>query len=167
MSYQHRSLEERHYIELSLKNEITLTDIANSLDRSQSTISREVARNTGQKGYRHKQADRMAQERHTVKYKSSKLTAEITDMIEDQLRQDWSPEQIAGRLKRDGVIKLHYEAIYPYILSDKRSGGDLYTLFVISTKPPENAMEQHITVGAYPIERILMNDPMRLIDVNG
>ncbi len=60
MSYKHLSLEERHYIELSMKNEKKLTEIAAELERSQSTISREVRRNRGQRGYRHKQANRMA-----------------------------------------------------------------------------------------------------------
>ena len=71
MSYQHLSLEERHYIELSMKNEKTFTEIAKDLGRSQCTISREVKRNLGQKGYRHKQANCMAQERHINRSKSN------------------------------------------------------------------------------------------------
>jgi len=127
MSYQHLSLEERHYIELSLKNERSLTKIADDLGRSQSTISREVVRNSGQRGYRHKQANRLTQERHEKKYKATKMTAEITDIIDDYIYQEWSPEQIAGRLSQEGIIDLHHETIYQYILSDKQSGGDLYT----------------------------------------
>jgi len=126
MSYKHLSLEERHYIELSMKNEKTLTEIAKELNRSQSTVSREIKRNLGLRGYRHKQAEGMAKERHTVKCKAIKLTAEITAIIDDYIRRQWSPEQVAGRLEKDGVIKLHHETIYQYILSDKQSGGDLY-----------------------------------------
>ncbi len=37
-----------------------------------------------------------------------------------------SPEQIAGRLKRTQNISLHHEAIYRYILKDRRDGGELY-----------------------------------------
>jgi len=127
MSYKHLSLEDRHYIELSMKNEITLTQIAYDLGFSQSTISREVRRNRGQRGYRYQQAHRMAQERHTTKNKSIKLTDEITRVIDDYIRSDWSPEQIAGRLKKDGIIDLHHETIYQYILADKQADGDLYT----------------------------------------
>lgn len=127
MSYKHLSLEERHYIELSMKNEKTLTVIAAELGRSQSTISREVRRNRGQRGYRHKQANCMAQERHAIKEKSIKLTDEITRVIDEYIRSDWSPEQVAGRLKRDGIIALHHETIYQHILADKQAGGDLYT----------------------------------------
>ncbi len=53
MSYTHLSPEERYYIEISLKNEIGLAEIAASLERPQSTISREINRNTGRRGYRH------------------------------------------------------------------------------------------------------------------
>ena len=127
MSYKHLSLEERHYIEVSMKNERTLSEIGKELGRSQSTITRENARNKGLRGYRHHQADCMANKRHEIKLKAIKLTPEIVDMIEGYIRQDWSPEQIAGRLEKEGIIKLHHETIYQYILSDKRSGGDLYT----------------------------------------
>lgn len=127
MSYKHLSLEERHYIELSMKNEKTLTEIAANLNRSQSTISREINRNKCKKGYRHKQANNKAQERHATKHKSIKMTLSITNLIDKYIRDDWSPEQIAGWLDKEGIITLHHETIYQYILTDKRSGGNLYT----------------------------------------
>lgn len=127
MSYKHLSLEERHYIELAMKNEKTLTEIAAELNRSQSTISREINRNCGQRGYRYQQANRFAQQRHSMKSRAIKMRGEITEIIDDYIRQDWSPEQIAGRLKIDGIMDLHHETIYQYILADKRAGGDLYT----------------------------------------
>jgi len=126
MSYKHLSLEERHYIEFSLKNEITLTEIAETLGRDPGTISREITRNTGLRGYRHKQAQEKAQGRHQTKPKATKLTDKIKELIEKYVNQDWSPEQIAGRLEKDDIIKLHHETIYQYILSDKQSGGELY-----------------------------------------
>ena len=126
MSYKHLSLEERHYIKVELKAGRSINKIAESLDRSQSSISRELRRNTGQKGYRHKQADRMAYERHKNKYKSVKLTKEIKRVIKCHLEEDWSPEQIAGRLKNNDVVSLHHETIYKYILADKKVGGTLY-----------------------------------------
>ncbi|GFO73490.1 transposase [Bathymodiolus japonicus methanotrophic gill symbiont] len=60
------------------------------------------------------------------KAKATKLTGYIEAMIENYLREDWSPEQIAGRLKSDGIISLHHETIYHYILVDKKVGGHLY-----------------------------------------
>ena len=80
----------------------------------------------GNVGYRHQQADRKAQERHENKQKSIKMNDEIKQIINGYIEQDWSPEQIAGRLKEDSVISLHHETIYQHILSDKKTGGVLY-----------------------------------------
>jgi len=126
MGYKHLSLEERYYLEIAKKAGKTLTEIASDMDRSQSTLSRELIRNTGQRGYRHKQAMRLAQERHATKPKQVKLTESVKERITSFLRKDWSPEQIAGRLSVKGEISLHHETIYQYILADKQAGGDLY-----------------------------------------
>ncbi|VAW47975.1 Mobile element protein [hydrothermal vent metagenome] len=126
MSYRHLSLEERHYIKIELESGSSMNKIAHSLGRSQSTLSRELIRNTGQKGYRHKQAERMAKERHKNKHKAVKVNDTIKMLIHDYLYQDWSPEQIAGRLKYNDVVSLHHETIYRYILADKKAGGILY-----------------------------------------
>jgi IS30 family transposase len=130
MAYKHLSLEERHYIELSLKKEMSHADIARHLNRSQPTISREVARNTGRRGYRYQQAELKANERHSDKNKAIKLTPEIKLLIEKYIKQDWSPEQICGWLRREGQtekVELHHETVYRTILDNKRADGDLYT----------------------------------------
>lgn len=126
MGYKHLSLEERYYIEIEKRTGKSLNKIAHALGRSQSTISRELHRNTGERGYRHQQAKRLAHERHKNKPKAVKMTAAIKEQINLSIKQDWSPEQIAGRLKYDGVISLHHETIYQSILADKQSGGVLY-----------------------------------------
>jgi IS30 family transposase len=72
------------------------------MNRSQSTISRELARNIGLRGYRHTQANKKAKQRHTNKPKAIKMTSELTDHIDMMLQQQWSPEQISGRLEREG-----------------------------------------------------------------
>ena len=46
MSYKHLSLEERHYIEIEMRAGKSLNKIAKALRRSQSTLSREISRNT-------------------------------------------------------------------------------------------------------------------------
>ncbi len=60
MSYEHLSLKERHYIEIERKAGTSMNRIAKALGRSQSTISREISRNTGQQRYRHKRANRFS-----------------------------------------------------------------------------------------------------------
>jgi len=126
MSYQHLSLAERYYIEIGRKMKVSINQIAKAVGRSQSTISREIRRNTGQKGYRHKQANRLARKRHADKPKAIKLTDEGICLIRTCLQSDWSPEQIVGRLRDKGVISLHHETVYQFILADKTNGGQLY-----------------------------------------
>jgi len=135
MSYNHLSLEERYYIEIELKKGQSKLAIAKALVRHYSTILREINRNTGKRGYRHKQAHEEAIKRHKVKAKSVKLTPEIQDMIIRYIQKDWSPEQIAGRLKKENIIDLHHETIYQFILKDKEAGGDLYLHLRHQNKP--------------------------------
>lgn len=128
MGYKHLSLADRHYIEIERKGGATMREIAIKINRSQSTISREISRNTGGCGYRHKQAHRLAGKRHAEKNKAVKLTPDLISVITEYLKKDYSPEQISGRLKQEGKASVHHETIYQYILADKKGGGDLYTL---------------------------------------
>ena len=111
MAFKHLSSEERHYIEIELKNGTSQNKIAQKPGRYQSSLSRELGRNKGLRGYRHQQAHRMAQHRHQEKNKAVKLTEAIKRRISHDIRADCSPEQVAGRLKKEGVIELHHETI--------------------------------------------------------
>ncbi len=126
MSYKHLNLKERYYIETEKKSGKSINKIAYALSRSQATISRELNRNTGKRGYRHKQATRLAQERHRKKLKATKMTDSVKQQLNQYIEKDWSPEQIADRLKRDNLVSLHHETIYQYILAEKQAGGELF-----------------------------------------
>jgi IS30 family transposase len=76
------------------------TFITNSMGRSNSTISRELSRNTGNRGYRHKQANNLACEQYRQKNKHNELTAEIKHYISKKLKEYGSPEQIVECLER-------------------------------------------------------------------
>jgi len=62
------------------------------------TISRELRRNTGERGYRPKQAHEKAIGRR-AKVKP-RITATTWKVVEEKLREDWSPEQVSGWLKK-------------------------------------------------------------------
>ena len=47
-------------------------------------------------------------------------------LVEKLLYEGFSPDQISGRLRRDGTLRISHESIYQYILTDKRAGGHLY-----------------------------------------
>jgi transposase, IS30 family len=121
--YTQLTQEQRYQIHALLKMEHSRTEIANTLGVHKSTISRELQRNRGKRGYRPKQAHQFALQRR--KKARARITADIWAMVEEKLRQDWSPEQIAGRFKEEGIAISH-EHIYQYVYTDKRVGGDLW-----------------------------------------
>ena len=126
MSYTHLAAEERHYIATRHKLQESTTQIAKALNRNQATISRELRRNRGKRGYRHQQAQRLASQRQAQKNKAVKMTTALIEQIKVALSKDWSPEQIGGRLKQQNEQSISHETIYQYVLKDKRSGGQLY-----------------------------------------
>ena len=56
---------------------------------------------------------------------NKKMTPEMTTFIEEELRLQWSPVQISGRLKKEGLQHVSHETIYKYIWADKKNGGSL------------------------------------------
>lgn len=104
----------------------SLGQIALAVGRDKSTISREISRNTGGRGYRFNQADEKAKKRRSDASKApKKLTEEMQSTIRAKLLEDWSPDQISGRLKLEGKAISH-ETIYQFVWRDKQAGGKLY-----------------------------------------
>jgi len=64
--------------------------------------------------------------RRQQKAQVTKMTPEVVERIEADLRQEWSPEQIAGRLAAQGGLRLSPERIYQHIRADRQAGGTLY-----------------------------------------
>ena len=100
--------------------------IAATLSVSPSTICRELRRNQGQRGYRPGQAHHKALARRRHKAKATQMTAAVIERIEADLGQQWSPEQIAGRLAATGGLRLSPQRIYQHIQADRQAGGTLY-----------------------------------------
>ena len=126
MGYKHLTTESRCQIYALKSTGCTQKDIAIHLGVSESTISRELQRNMGQRGYRYKQAHEKAeQRRHQASAKAKKMTPTLIGLIEGRLLEQWSPEQISGVLHQNG-ISISPESIYRHIWANKRSGGHLY-----------------------------------------
>jgi len=125
MNYTQLTQEQRYQIYALLKMDHNQTEIASVVGVHKSTVSRELRRNRGQRGYRPKQAHQLALIRR--KKARPQISKETWMWIEGFLRQDWSPEQIACWLKQYTGVQISHERIYQYILADKRAGGNLYT----------------------------------------
>jgi IS30 family transposase len=122
------SLDEREEISRGLAAGLSLRCIAAVLGRAPSTVSREVAANGGRGGYRALPADRAAWTR-ACRPKQTKLARwpGLRAMVEDKLQLRWSPEQIAGWLRRrfptGTVMHVSAETIYRSLFVQAR--GDL------------------------------------------
>jgi IS30 family transposase len=123
-TYKQLTQEQRYQIYALLKMGHNQTQIANCIGVDKSTVSRELNRNRGQRGYRPKQAQGLAQSRH--RKGQCRIGSETWALIEAKIRLEWSPEQISGWLLRHYHIQVSHEWIYQYIFSDKRAGGKLY-----------------------------------------
>ena len=122
-SYRRLREEDHQVIYRMSKAGKTQQEIAQALGLSQSTVSKEMTRNRGQRGYRPRQAQRKASERQEDKKKRSRVVAgELEAEVRKRLEMKHSPEQISLRLKAE-CIEVSHESIYQYIKEDKRQGG--------------------------------------------
>ena len=119
------SLAEREEISRGLAAGRSLRVIAVELGRAPSTISREVAGNGGRRGYRATVADQGAWARAT-RPKTCKLTINpvLAGIVAAKLQRRWSPQQIAGWLKRtypdDPGMHVSHESIYRTLFVQSR-----------------------------------------------
>lgn len=98
----HLTFEERRLLYLLKRKKKSSTEIAELMGRHRSTICRELSRNTGQRGYRPQQAQRLANERRLASRRPHKMDdPSVQHYVQQKLEQYWSPDQIAGRAKRD------------------------------------------------------------------
>jgi IS30 family transposase len=126
MNYTHITEEERYQI-YELRHEgFKLEAIGMVLGRDKSTISRELRRNKGERGYRPKQAQTKAEERARHCANGRRVPNDAWVYVEEKLKLDWSPEQIAGRMAYEGLEAVSHETIYQHVYADKAEGGELY-----------------------------------------
>ncbi|WP_394173650.1 IS30 family transposase [Thalassotalea litorea] len=111
------TLSEREEISRGLASQESMREIAKKLSRSPSTISREIKRNGGKKGYRANKADDAAWE-NAKRPKPCKLAGNkaLCLIIAQKMKAAWSPQQIAGWLKRkhpnNEGFQVSHETIY-------------------------------------------------------
>ena len=103
-------------------------EIATALGRHPSTIRREVKRNccVHDGYYRAMFAVQKANGRRSRSRRNKRYTAEHFVPIERMLQEDFSPEQIVGRLRTEGICVMSIETIYLHIWADRTKGGTLW-----------------------------------------
>lgn len=128
MGYSHINEKERFMIYEFSQKGYSITEIARHLGRSISTISREIKRNKGQRGYRPKQAQEKARQRSKISCSNGRrVSPQAWDFARLKLKQGWSPEKISLYLKEHGKFRISHETIYKRIYEDKKKGGALWS----------------------------------------
>lgn len=123
-TYKQLTREQRYQIKALLKTGHKQVEIASVLGVNKSTIQREIKRNRGERGYRPEQAHEKALARRAGKSKP-RISSNVWELVEAKIREDWSPEQISGRLRLEKVFVSH-EHIYQRIYTNKKAGGTLW-----------------------------------------
>ena len=113
MSHKYFTINERNKLEVLLKENYKISEIAKILNRHRATIYREIKRTNGEYSSENAQAD--ANAKAANKGRNSKITPELKNMIEDRLCKTWSPEQIIGRELKG---RLSFKTIYNWLYSN-------------------------------------------------
>jgi len=124
----HLTVEQRYTIEVMKSNGYKQKDIAKAIGKDRSVVSRELKRNCDRRSgeYRHDLAQRKYHERQREKPKSIRFTPGVQRAVEELLRQDYSPEQVVGTLRKRDENTVSTERIYQYVWADKKRGGTLH-----------------------------------------
>lgn len=114
--YKHIGLKERKSIYMSLQYGLSINHIAKKLNRSRSTIYRELARNKEKKLYLPDTANKIYLSRYKGRSKAIKVNSNMYHYILEKLKLGWSPEQISGRMRlEEKDYYCCHETIYNYI----------------------------------------------------
>jgi len=143
---------EREQISRGLAAEQSIREIARELHRPASTVSREIARNGGRTPYRAVAADARAW-RRAERPKPCRLTQQpdLCAVVAAKLRLDWSPEQIAGWLRReypeDAPMHISHETIYRTLYVQARGALKRELLAHLRRQHPLRRSRRYSTAG--------------------
>ncbi len=129
MTYRQLTPEDRYMLAALRRQGLNPSQIARSLGRHRSTVCREVSRNSTRADgrYRAFTAQERTNGRRSRSRRNLRFSVDDFALVNELLRRQWSPEQVAGHLGRIGHLRISHETIYRHIWRDKRAGGLLYT----------------------------------------
>ena len=156
MTYKHLSQAERYQIHALMKAGHDQTQIAKLLDRHKSTISRELSRNTGSRGYRPKQACEMSADRAQHSRNAPTVEPWVREAACALLCIQWSPEQIASQLP------ISHETVYQHVYADKAQGGTLWKHLRCQKQKRKRYASGRDRRGQIPNRRPLSERPLHI-----
>lgn len=125
MAYKRVTGEERRLLYVWRRAGCGVREVARRLGRAASSISRELTRNEGRRGYRAKQAHWKAQER-ARRAGPRRFTEAVKLDAEARLKEGWTPDIIGHRARLEGRAWVCKETIYKHVYADAKAGGELW-----------------------------------------
>jgi IS30 family transposase len=129
MTYHQLTSEERYMLAALRRQGFNQSEIARALGRHRSTVCRELRRNSTRADgrYRAFTAQERTQGRRSRSRRNRRFREEDFALIDELLCRQWSPEQVSGYLRRQGLLSISHETIYRHVWRDKKRGGALHT----------------------------------------
>ncbi len=124
----HINYEQKYTIEAMLSQGQTQSCNAQAIDKHKTVVSREIKRNkNGRSGkYKADLAQRKSEKRHKDKPRLVRFNSDIRHQVEQLIARQHSPEQVVGKMRKQGSECVSHETIYQHIWQDKKSGGQLH-----------------------------------------
>lgn len=171
MAHVELEIEERRLIERLRNARAPVAEIAARLNRHRSTVYRELARNrfTDKEnryldGYYGMVAQSMAAARRHRRRKLVRMPSLLVSIV-DRLRAGWSPEQIAGRLRRDGSGSYAcHETIYAWVYSEEGRARELARFLPSRRKRRRMRLGRKSRAAVFPQGRSIHQRPERVAD---
>jgi IS30 family transposase len=161
MTYRQITSEERYMLAALRKQGLNRSQIAHSLGRHRSSISRELRRNCCQPdGHsRPTKAQKRTQGRRSRSRRNLRFTPLDFAQVDELLRRQWSPEQVSGHLRRVGRLSISHETIYRHIWRDKKAGGLLHTHLRGARKQRRKRYRSYDSRGRLAGKRLISERP--------
>ena len=163
MPYQHFTSDERDALQVFIDKELTIDCIARILKKHISSLYRKITRNSQEGIYLSRYAETEAKNRRVYSKPCPKrgYIALMQD-IEAKIREDHSPEQLAGRLKIEHpdspALQVSYETIYQHLYSKIHGGAeDLRSHLRQGRVTRHKRASKRENVVSFPIATLLMN----------
>jgi IS30 family transposase len=164
-AYHHLTRDQRCQIYALNKRGFSQEEIGKDVGAGQCTISRELSRNQGLRGYRPKQAQGLAARRCSAgNAVATVMTPALIERVDKLLvSHQWSPQQISGALKLSDGTQVSHESLYQHIWADKREGGVLYRHLRQQGKRRNKRSGKNAGRGMIP-GRVDINERPKIVD---
>lgn len=161
MEYCQLTQAERYSIASMRRQKLSVAMIALRLGRHRSTIYREVKRNktTYNGHYGAEKAHSYATARRRRSRRKPQYSQQELGKVEALLRRRWSPQQISGRQRRIGGLRISAQTIYRHIRRDRKAGGDLWKYTRIMSKFGRKRYKSVDSRGVLPGKRYISERP--------